>query len=35
MITPFLDHVCDLDVRLDGRVLTLSACRLASDSEWD
>lgn len=35
MITPFLDHVCDLDVRLDERVLTLSACRLASDSEWD
>ncbi|UPY37944.1 hypothetical protein [Sediminicoccus sp. KRV36] len=35
MIMPFLDNVCDLDVRLDGRVLTLSACRLASDSEWD
>lgn len=35
MITPFLDNVCDLDVRLHGPVLTLSACRLASDSEWD
>jgi hypothetical protein len=35
MIAPFLDNVCDLDVRLDGPVLTLSACRLASDSEWD
>ena len=35
MITPFLDNVCDLDVRLRGPALALSACLLASDSEWD
>ncbi len=34
MIMPFLANIRDLDVRLDGRVLTLSTCQLASDFEW-